>query len=40
MSVVHIVISILHCVSYFESERVVGITKSQKSPLRNHIHDK
>ena len=37
MSVVDIVISILPCVSCFESERVVVITKS---PLCNHIHDK
>ena len=40
MSVVDIVISILPCVIFFESERVVVITKSQKSPLCNHIHDK
>ena len=40
MSAVHTVIPIIVCLGCFESDRVVVITKSQKSPLCNHIHDK
>ena len=40
MGAVHIVVPILPCVGCFQSDRVVVITKAQKSPLCNHIHDK
>ena len=40
MSAVHIVIKMLPCVGCFESKKVVVITKTQKSPLCTHIHDK
>ena len=40
MNAVHIFIPILPYVHCFESDRVVVITKSQKAPLCDHIHDK